>query len=655
MTDLSYGPVEVYFGEILGSGAYGKVCRAKCGQLPCAAKILHSSLFSSNDPGANSLLKKFEQEYQFLSSIKHPNIIQCLGTTTESGMSASRMPILLMELMEMSLTDLLEQSKFLLPYHLQISICHDVTLALAYLHTNSIIHRDLSSNNVLVTGSKAKVADFGMSKIFDENLSYLSECPGNRVYMSPEALTKPPYYTFKLDCFSFGVLIIQIGTRRFPNPGPMSIVVADNKYPTGRIQVFVPEINRRKQDIDQLKPDHPLLPMALNCLKDKDIERPSADDLCKQLVSLVKAYHKEGRDIDDCLLMRNSRLEMELKEKTRTYKEKIDMIESANVQPMPRDQGKSINISKWTSLPPSPESLTTYTGTAVVNGKRAFFSQGSKIYCYKEGKTGRNGKWFELLDCPYQNCGLAVVNEQLTSISGRTTLGFTKVLLTLTGMDNHSENELRWKEMLPQIPTGREAPASLSSSSYLIVVGGATSFLNLNSCYVEVLDLNSFHWSTATNIPTSVKSPHIVQNRNVFYLLSYENECLYTCKVDDLFKSINETSATKKMSWSLWSKLQDVPVSRGASFVTVQGNLLVVGGESKDGASHGLVYCYSKETNWCFVIGKLPTARKMALTVVLPDDRIMCVGGRSKGFSEFLNIVEVGQVKCNKISTNSSS
>ena len=48
---FSYCRVELYKSESLGSGSYGGVCRAKCDGLPCAAKIMHSTLFDLRDPG----------------------------------------------------------------------------------------------------------------------------------------------------------------------------------------------------------------------------------------------------------------------------------------------------------------------------------------------------------------------------------------------------------------------------------------------------------------------------------------------------------------------------------------------------------------------------------------------------------------------------
>ena len=150
---LNYGPVEIYSEDVLGIGSYGKVCKAKCGQLPCAAKLLHDTLLQNNDPGTRKLTTKFLQECQFLSTITHPNIVQYLGTATDPQ---SQRPVLLMELMDESLTRFLEKLTDRLPYHSQLIICHDVALALAYLHANDIIHRDLSSNKVLLIGEGSR-------------------------------------------------------------------------------------------------------------------------------------------------------------------------------------------------------------------------------------------------------------------------------------------------------------------------------------------------------------------------------------------------------------------------------------------------------------------------------------------------------------------
>ena len=277
----------------LGVGSYGAVYKAKCDQLPCAAKILHPVLFQTNDPGSRRILERFEQECGFLSSIRHPNIVQYLGVCRDRD---SRLPVLLMELLDSSLTKYLETSNKPLPYHVQVDLCFDIALAIAYLHSNGIIHRDLSGNNVLiVAGSRAKVTDFGMSKLVDASSRItrrtLTQCPGTEVYMPPEAeaLREPPVYTKKLDCFSFGVLIVQTQTRLYPNPGPRTRLVPFPASPTGQIEMPVIDVERRKEQIDTISPAHPLLPVATECLKYDQEDRPSAQQLCEQLATLKEA------------------------------------------------------------------------------------------------------------------------------------------------------------------------------------------------------------------------------------------------------------------------------------------------------------------------------------------------------------------------------
>ena len=163
-------------------------------------------------------MRRFEQECEFLSTIRHPNIIQYLGMHQDPD---THLPVLLMELMDhLSLTHFLEGSPQPIPYHIQVNICHDVALALAFLHSNKIIHRNLSSNNVLMIGDvQAKVTDFGMARLGILNPQFtLTLCPGSDVYMPPEAVKDKPVYTEKIDCFSFGVIAVQIMTRLFPQP-----------------------------------------------------------------------------------------------------------------------------------------------------------------------------------------------------------------------------------------------------------------------------------------------------------------------------------------------------------------------------------------------------------------------------------------------------
>ena len=181
----------------------------------------------------------------------------------------SRLPVLLMELLDESLTKMLEHSQRLLAYYVQVDICHDVALAVAYLHSNDIIHRDLSSNNVLIVAkSRAKVTDFGMSKLAGAapSMTPLTTCPGTVACMPPEALDEPPVYTKKLDCFSEGVIMIQVCTRLWPEPGSRTRTVPFPASPTGTIKVPILEPERRKNHIDMIDPGHGLLPIVVNCL-----------------------------------------------------------------------------------------------------------------------------------------------------------------------------------------------------------------------------------------------------------------------------------------------------------------------------------------------------------------------------------------------------
>ena len=286
-TQFAYHNIQLYKSESLGSGSYGGVCKAKCDGLLCAAKIMHPTLFDLRDPGTASYLRKFQEECHLLSLARHPNVVQYLATYYDPD---TRLPVLLMELCDESLTAFLERSPGPLSYHVQLNICLDIALALVYLHSNALIHRDLTGNNVLmIAGTRAKITDFGMSKLATGNprMTALTLCPGNLLYMSPEALDEAKSYTAKLDIFSFGVIVIQILTRQFPNPTDRFRIVHDPRYDE-EVRLLVPETERRQAHLQLILDTHSLKPLALQCLK-KEMQRPSALQLSERLSELKQA------------------------------------------------------------------------------------------------------------------------------------------------------------------------------------------------------------------------------------------------------------------------------------------------------------------------------------------------------------------------------
>ncbi len=258
-----------------------------------------------DSPGMNPFIESFRQECKYLNDIKHPNIVQYLGICQKPQ---NHHPALLMELMDQSLRHFLESSSHPLATRVETNICHDTALALAHLHSIGIIHRDLSSNNVLLIGNgiRAKICDFGMSKMVDASrsryitpLSLLPHCPGVVSYMPPQALWEVPIYTAKLDCFSFGVLSIEIMTGLLPNPTARTKIV-DYDCLTGKIPIPVLETECRKEHIDMIDQGHPLLPIALRCLAMKEEGRPSARELCELLEEVKLTLVDAITAPDDC-------------------------------------------------------------------------------------------------------------------------------------------------------------------------------------------------------------------------------------------------------------------------------------------------------------------------------------------------------------------
>lgn len=208
---------------ILGKGAFGEVRVAKWRNINVAAKRLHgliieqeNELYDQQLQSHNlEILNLFREEMLTLSKLRHPNLVLFLGIGYSSNY---RQPTtILTELLSYSLYDLLETHKIQLTLPEIIDISLDIACGLDYLHSNnpSIIHRDISSKNILIGGNHAKIADLGQAKIFGSTaLSRQTAMPGAMAYSAPEVLTGK--YTTKIDIFSYGILLIQMCCNEYP-------------------------------------------------------------------------------------------------------------------------------------------------------------------------------------------------------------------------------------------------------------------------------------------------------------------------------------------------------------------------------------------------------------------------------------------------------
>lgn len=109
-----------------------------------------------------------------------------------------------------------------------------------------------------------------MAKLGDQSpqASHLTftVCPGTDVYMPFGAIQDQPVYTEKIDCFSFGVLVIQVLTRQFPKPGDRMQRVEMNHpgLPRGTLMMCIPEVDRRRNHISQVDQATPSYRLPLN-------------------------------------------------------------------------------------------------------------------------------------------------------------------------------------------------------------------------------------------------------------------------------------------------------------------------------------------------------------------------------------------------------
>ncbi|KAH6798250.1 hypothetical protein C2S52_022804 [Perilla frutescens var. hirtella] len=188
--------------NVIGEGGFGIVYRGLMNGVPVAVKILKVS-------AELEITKDLRSEVKILARIHHKNLIRILGYCNEGTNKA-----IIFELLENGSLNkyLSESSPKVLSWELRLSIMAGAAQGVEYLHhgcPEPIVHRDIKPENILLTDKfEAKLADFGLSRIFPSQITRELGTLGyyNNEYSEPGMLTE------KMDVYSFGVVLLVVVT-----------------------------------------------------------------------------------------------------------------------------------------------------------------------------------------------------------------------------------------------------------------------------------------------------------------------------------------------------------------------------------------------------------------------------------------------------------
>lgn len=169
-------------------------------------------------------LSQLQNEFRYLSSLKHPHLVQVYNFGTEKDLYFFTM-------------ELIEGSDFLTTaaaasFEEKLDLIAQLCRALEYIHQNDIIHLDLKPSNILfsVESSQVKLADFGLCQS-SKNHSLL-RTSGTPAYMSPEVISGQ-IPDGRADLYSLGVILYQLFTGRLPfEPGSTEELIKSHLFKT---------------------------------------------------------------------------------------------------------------------------------------------------------------------------------------------------------------------------------------------------------------------------------------------------------------------------------------------------------------------------------------------------------------------------------------
>ena len=258
-------------------------------------------------------------------------------------------------------------------------------------------------------------------------------------------------------------------------------------------------------------------------------------------------------------------------------------------------------------------------------------------------------KWSTL---PKQQRGaaIAVLDNHVTLIGGVDVS--RKVINTLSSW---YEEEGRWKQVLPPMPTGRYRPAVLSHDNLLLVTGGVSnndSILNTT----DVLDLTTMKWTSpkGLNLSVPLRQHHLALCGEYLYLVGGVKVLSATVNPRQSPEDFN--SQAWRAKWSdvkqiaaphhsqsqsgVWTRIADPPTLLPTP-VSCGGTLYTVGGLTRDGERISTVYTYIPARNQWDSVGDMSVGRVEHCAVPLSSNTIFVAGGFVGGKWAFSSFTEL--------------
>lgn len=291
----------------IGQGGFGTVYKGKLNDgrfvaIKRAKKNLNDSQLSA----------EFFNELNTLSSIEHLNLVKFIGYAEEGPER-----ILVVEYVTNgNLREHLDgQYGTVLDLATRLDIAIDVAHAITYLHVyadQSIIHRDIKSSNILLTENfRAKVADFGFSRLGPSNFDAThvsTQVKGTAGYLDPEYL-KTYQLTQKSDVYSFGVVLVELFTGRRPieqkreSKERITTRWAFQMFLDGKaIETLDPKVERSSSTYLMVEK---LLELAFQCVAPAKEERPSMKKTAEVLWNIRKDYQGFWKDRPGLMLSKS--------------------------------------------------------------------------------------------------------------------------------------------------------------------------------------------------------------------------------------------------------------------------------------------------------------------------------------------------------------